>query len=100
VSKRRPGRHPPEQSRAELALGELCTRLGYCLPLDEGEAILANPPPDAESFVEAVLTAEFRDAPHIVESHKSEMLAVVAKWAVYELPKGAVAERPAFPRTP
>lgn len=85
------------KSRAELALGELCTRLGYCLPPDEGEAILANPPPDAESFVQAVLQVEFRDAPYIEEAHKSEMLAVVARWAVYELPEGAVAERPAFP---
>lgn len=86
------------KSRAELALGELCTRLGYCLTPGDGEAILANPPPDAESFVDAVLEAEFRDAPNIVQSHRSEMLAVVAKWAVYELPPGAVAERPAFPQ--
>ena len=58
VSKQRPSRHPQVQSHAELALGELCSRLGNCLPPDLTEAILASPPSDADSFVHAVLIAE------------------------------------------
>ena len=33
-------------------------KLGYCLPPDEREAILGNPPSDAEAFVDAVLLGE------------------------------------------
>jgi hypothetical protein len=100
VSKQRPGQHPLLESRAELALGELCSRLGYCLPPDLAAAILASPPPDAESLVDAVLAAEGRDALYVADSDKRPMLEIVAKWAVYELPNGAIAERPAFPEAP
>ena len=99
VSMRRPGRHQRVQSRAELALGELCTRLGYCLPSDITEVILASRPPDAESFVNAVLVAEGREPLSVAEAERDPMLSILAKWAVYELPDGAVAERPAFPRS-
>lgn len=45
----------------------------------------------------AVLTAEGRDVVYVAESEKRDMQAIVAKWAVYELPEDATAERPAFP---
>ena len=79
-------------------MSELCARLGYCLPPDLTEAILASPPLDADSFVDAVLIAEGRDPTFVAESDKRSMLTIVAKWAVYQMPDGAIAERPAFPR--
>ena len=45
-------------SEVEALLAVLCVQYGYCLPTDKSNAIIANPPADAESFVDAVLTAE------------------------------------------
>jgi hypothetical protein len=78
-------------------LGELQSKFGYCLAPNQTEAILANPPSDAAGFVDAVLTAEGRDVVYVSESEKRDMQAIVTKWAVYDLPEDAIAERPAFP---
>jgi hypothetical protein len=45
-------------SRAEALLWELCVTYGYCIPIEEADAILAERPPDADAFLDAVLTAE------------------------------------------
>ena len=54
------GRAPSPKLRAELALAEVCSKLGYCIPSDDQDEILADPPPDSEAFVDAVLIAEGR----------------------------------------
>jgi hypothetical protein len=84
--------------RAELALSRLCSELGYCLPPDEQEAILRNPPEDAEAFVGAVLIAEGRDPRLVLKQDRRPMLDIVNRWAVYggELPE-SVRDRPSFP---
>jgi hypothetical protein len=86
-------------SRAELALSELCSKLGYCLPPDEQEAILVNRPPDAEAFVDAVLTGEGRPLHLVLNQERRPMLEIVTRWAVYggEYERGSVADRPRFP---
>lgn len=85
------------------SLSELCSKLGYCLPGDQQEAILANPPANAEAFVEAVLIGKGRD-PEQVEllvskEQRRPMLDIVARWAVYggDYERGSVADRPRFP---
>ena len=40
-------------SRAEAALDELCVRYGYCVPVDEIDALLAQAPENAEAFLDA-----------------------------------------------
>jgi len=60
VGTRHPRQGPSPKSRAELALAEVCSKLGYCLPSDDQDEIPADPPPDSEAFVDAVLIAEGR----------------------------------------
>jgi hypothetical protein len=87
------------QSRAELALGDMCRELGYCLPPDEQDAILMNPPQDAEAFVDAVLIAEGRNPDLILRQDRRPLLDIVNRWAVYDADpvKPSVANRPRFP---
>jgi hypothetical protein len=60
-------------------LGELCTRLGYCLPPDEQGRLIADPPRDVDRFTDAVLRAEGRD-PSLVDKHeRSSVRALVAR---------------------
>ena len=99
MSRRHPGKTPTVESRAELALSELCSQLGYCLPPNEQEGILANPPKDAEAFVDAVLTAEGRDPNVVVKQDRRPMLDIVSRLAIYGggPGTGSVASRLRFP---
>jgi hypothetical protein len=54
VSRRYPAHNQTPESRLELTLTELCSKLGYCNPPDEREAILADPPPDAKALLDAM----------------------------------------------
>jgi hypothetical protein len=87
-----PGGMSEQESRAELALSELCSKLGYCdcLYPPAKEAILANPPPDAETFVDAVLIAEGRDPNLVPKEDKRPMLEIVKRCGVYDGPVQAV----------
>jgi hypothetical protein len=76
-------RNDQRTSRAELALSELCSKLGYCIPPDDQEAILTNPPPDADAFIDAVLVAEGFDPRLSLKQDRRPMLDVVNTWAVY-----------------
>jgi hypothetical protein len=87
VSRRHPGQNQTRESRLELTLTELCSMLGDCIPPDEREAILADPPPDAEALVDAVLIAEGRDPNVVLKEERRPMLDIVARWAVYEGPR-------------
>jgi hypothetical protein len=91
-SKRRRG------SRAEAALSELCIRLGYCIPPAEQEAILANPPPDAEAFVDAVLIAEEHDPNLVLKEQRRPMLEIVTNWLYDDgHGRGSMSDLPRFP---
>jgi hypothetical protein len=101
MSKRHPGKNSKRTSRAEGALGELCTKLGYCLPPDDQEAILSNPPTDADAFVNAVLIAEGRDPNLMTKQELRLMLDIVDKWAVYDSRSedGSISNRSRFPNS-
>jgi hypothetical protein len=91
-------KQPLRESRAELALAELCSKLGYCIPRDERDAILRDPPPDADAFVEAVLVAEGRPLDAVLKQERRPMLDIVIKWAVYGSGKSeGLSDRPPFP---
>jgi len=98
MSRRRPTNKPRRESRAELALAELCSRLGYCIPPEERESILRNPPPDADAFVDAVLIAEGRPLDIVLKGERRPMLDIVNRWAVYggHGPE-SIQNRPSFP---
>jgi hypothetical protein len=47
-----------DQTEAEALLSDLCVRYGFCLPSEEHDRLLDNPPQDVLSFVDAVYIAE------------------------------------------
>jgi hypothetical protein len=67
-------------SRVEALLGELCVRYGYCLPPDAQEVLIADPPLDADVFVETVLRVEGRDPMAVEARERRELAAVVHDW--------------------
>lgn len=84
MSKRRPSKNPKVESHGEQALYELCVKLGYCIPPADQEAILADPPSDAEGFVDAVLIAEGLDPSRYLTETRRPMLEIVTKWLYNE----------------
>jgi hypothetical protein len=56
------------ETRVEGLLWDICVRYGFCLPPDEQAALIAAPPLDVDSFVDAVLVAEGRD-PMLCDKH-------------------------------
>jgi hypothetical protein len=43
---------------AAKLLNDLCVRLGYCLPPDDPQRIITDPPTSVETFPDAVVIAE------------------------------------------
>jgi hypothetical protein len=50
-------------SKIDALLYQLCVGMGHCLSSEDWARLLDDPPPDAESFADAVLRAEGID-PH------------------------------------
>jgi len=67
-------------SRVEALLSELCERLGYCLPQDEWDTLLANPPADVDSFADAVLSADGLDVAVMDTVQRRQVTALVDDW--------------------
>ena len=70
----------PHDPRVGALLSELCVRYGYCLPPDAQNELLAEPPRDEGSFIEAVLRAEGRDPMLVDTSELRELTEVARKW--------------------
>ena len=51
----------PTARQIEYLLGDLCSRLGFCLPPEEYDRLLAQPPADVDAFTDAVFEAEGMD---------------------------------------
>jgi len=96
MGRRRPGK-TKRGSRAEVALSELCVRFGYCIPPDAAEAILANPPADAEAFVDAVLVAEGRDPWLVSSDDRRPMIETVSDWMYGGHGRGSMSGLPLYP---
>ena len=47
-----------DQSEVKSLLDDLCIGYGFCLPSEEHDKLLANPPQDVIAFVDAVFIAE------------------------------------------
>jgi len=66
--------------RITALLSELCVTYGYCLPPDDQEALLTDPPLEADAFIDAVLRAEGR-APILLDADElRELVEVARKW--------------------
>jgi hypothetical protein len=94
------GRHPSGSTRgscAEAALSELCIKWGYCIPPVAAQAILADPPADADAFLDAVIVAEGLDPTLMSKTERRPMLEVVNDWLYDERGRGSVSDLPLFP---
>src|SRR4051812_2387632 len=47
-----------DRSEVETLLADLCVGYGFCLPSQEHDKLLANPPQEVSAFVDAVFIAE------------------------------------------
>ena len=61
-------------TRVEALLWDLCTKYGFCLSRDDRSALVAAPPGDVDSFVDAVLVAEGLD-PMLCDNHTRRYLS-------------------------
>ena len=96
-------RHPSNRQRgscAEAALSELCIDLGYCISPAAQEAILEEPPHDAEAFVNAVVVAEGLNPELMEKATRRELVAIVTDW-VYDNGhgRGTLSGLPRFPKS-
>jgi hypothetical protein len=93
------GHSPVVRSRAELALEEICSRLGYCDALARKDVFFADRPKDADAFVDAVLLAEGMEPQLVpISGQRRALLDIVDKWAVYDdRPTHDELSRPRFP---
>jgi len=67
-------------ARVSALLAELCVKYGYCLPPHAQEALLAEPPEEADAFVDAVLRAEGRNPILLDADELRELITVARQW--------------------
>ena len=67
-------------AQVEALLYELCVVLGFCLPYEEGQKLMNDPPATTDEFTDAVFRAEGLD-PHgtVGKRLRKDMKARVAK---------------------
>lgn len=67
------------ERQTERLLDKLCVDMGFCLPPDAQRRLIADPPAEVESFVDAVFIAEGLN-PVIADRHlHRQVQAVVAE---------------------
>ena len=60
-----------------ITLGDLCVRLGFCLPPLVIDAFKTDPPWGVDTFVDAVIRAEGLDPLHIDSQMRKTMCEIV-----------------------
>ena len=63
----------------EKLLNDLCLRLGYCLPGDDQQAIITDPPMTVDAFTDAVVTAEGFDPVLMATEQRQQVRRMVAE---------------------
>jgi hypothetical protein len=67
-------------TRVEALLDDLCRGYGYCLPPEEAAALVADPPQDVDTFIDAVLVAEGL-SPSLCDKHtRLDLSELVRDW--------------------
>ncbi|WP_182380136.1 hypothetical protein [Nocardioides sp. WS12] len=59
-------------------LNDLCVRLGYCLPPEDQQEIVNNPPPSVDAFTDAVIVAEGFDPVLMDTEQRQQVRRMVA----------------------
>lgn len=59
-------------------LNDLCMRLGYCLPPDDQQGIISDPPTPVDAFTDAVVTAEGFDPVLMATKQRRQVRRMVA----------------------
>ena len=79
---------PRPESRAEALLYELSIR-GYCFPLREQEALIAEIPDDPDEFVARVLALECRSPLLIKKDELRRLRSMICDWLYASDGRGA-----------
>lgn len=59
-------------------LNDLCIQLGYCLPPDDRQRIVSNPPASVDAFTDAVVKAEGFDPLLMATEQRQQVRRIVA----------------------
>ena len=59
-------------------LNDLCVRLGYCLPPEDQQRIIADPPTSVDTFTDAVVIAEGLDPVLMATEQRQAVRRMVA----------------------
>jgi hypothetical protein len=59
-------------------LNDLCVRLGYCLPPDDQQRIVSDPPASVDAFTDAVVKAEGFDPVLMASEQRRQVRRMVA----------------------
>lgn len=78
---------------AARLLNELCARLGYCLPPEDHQRIIADPPSSVDAFTDAVIAAEGLDPVLIATEQRQQVRRMVAAAFGEPLPPSGRTER-------
>ncbi|MCB1087016.1 MAG: hypothetical protein KDM63_08220 [Verrucomicrobiae bacterium] len=68
-----------DESQLTALLDELCIRLGFCLPPNEGIRILESPPADIGEFAKMVFAAEGIPEAEVTRHLRREVEATIAR---------------------
>ena len=73
-------REPCEDCTVDVGqlLNDLCVRLGYCLPPDDQQRIISDPPTSVDAFTDAVVTAEGFDPVLMATEQRQQVRRMVA----------------------
>ena len=74
-------REPCEDCTVDVGvklLNDLCVRLGYCLPPDDQQRIISDPPTSVDAFTDAVVTAEGFDPVLMAAEQRQQVRRMVA----------------------
>jgi hypothetical protein len=63
---------------AAKLLNDLCAQLGYCLPPDDQQRIISDPPASVDAFTDAVIVAEGRDPVLMPTEDRQQVRRMVA----------------------
>jgi hypothetical protein len=67
-----------QEATIKALLDDLCVQLGYCLPPDDQQRIISDPPESADAFTDAVVAAEGFDPALMAAEQRQEVRRMAA----------------------
>jgi len=86
------GRRPT--SRMDALLEQLCAEYGWCLRLEDRDALIAARPRDRGAVADSIIRAEFGDAAVRDEDKRAFLVPIVDDWLFDSAGRGAKSRLP------